>query len=643
MSSPRPSPPSDTPVSDAHTHDILVVARRVITHRLTRATAAWLLVLVVAIFRWQHAYHCFDATPTNDESTATERDKRREDGNNGHTWIDFGGQYVFGRTAAEGHWRHLYDRNYLRRTAEASYPIERQSPAVQKYHRTPEKRPPDLEAGDVRTDADSLLRSMMGDDNESHRDNRVLGAWVSATLAGGDHPLAAAAVATLGPDADGRALAAMDEPVLGGPLYPPVHALFYAPLGHIKDAQLAYFFFQLASVVSVFGSGLAVRVLSNGRVWCSVATLVLLLMPGMRPGLDLGQNQTFTLLIVLGGWAIASRYSEFGGGMVWGLLAFKPVWGLAFILAPLLLRKWKFVSGTAVAGISVCLATLPLVGIEGWQNWWQIGRSAADLYNVDENWINLSRDVSGIPKRLFLDFKKPRAEVGDESVNAMGNGLLVGLGLTTVLVGVFGGGTIPRAWRVARAGGLWAAAEEFALGRTTSYIGLRAAVLLFGGWLCCYRFMYYDSVLIAVGLSALLAHPRWQLAGWRAELREAHQSPARRRVFVFANSVPLTVLIVLLLADNVLLYCGQQVTLQNDHIKKTIPDPGGATVTQTAADGTEETVPKTVTTTRQVKIRFDYNHPVETYLCFALWLWCGWRLVRNGDREKNEPESPEAA
>ena len=312
------------------------------------------------------------------------------------------------------------------------------------------------------------------------------------------------------------------------------------------------------------------------------------------------------------------------------------------------MRKWKFVGGTAVGGIAICLATLPLVGIEGWIDWWNIGKDAAALYNVDENWINLSRDVSGIPKRLFLDFSKPRSEVRDDDVNRLGFLLQLGIGVITVLVGTFGGDTLPRFRRTLRGRGGLAAVVEFFSGTTTSYVGMRAGFLLLGGWLCCYRFMYYDSVLIGVGLSALLAYPKWQTAGCRGELTSPHQPPAARRTFAYVSSFPLTMLVLMVLADNLILYAGQRVTLKedmkvvapyppekdlqfgaratlkNDHIQKLVPD--------TTADPTTS---KWVT--RELKMECGYNSPVETFFTLILWAWCGWRLVRHGDREQHEP------
>jgi hypothetical protein len=615
--------------------DFVTRVRRFLAHRLFRYAVCWLACLGLAAARWHHAYHSFDSAPTNDESSAADRDRVRDDGNSGHTWIDFGGQWVFGRTAAEGRWRELYHRDDLRRTADVGYPIHRQSPAVQKWSAAPDKRPPDLKPDDVRTDADRLLRSMMGDDVEDKRNER-LGEVVGAAFAGQpDNPLAVAAYQLKADEftADDQAAdkPLLGRPVLGGPLYPPVHALLYAPLGAVENSQRAYYLFQLFSVVCVFGSGLAIRALSRGRVWWPVATTLLFLFPGMRPGIDLGQNHALTLFIILGGWAIAARLSQFGGGLVWGLLAFKPVWGVAFILAPILLRKWRMVLGVGVCGCSLCLVTLPLVGVEGWKEWLHIGGEAADLYNRDENWINLSRDVSGLPKRLYVDFTAPKGERTPPWVNLTCNLLLGTVGVVTAAVGVFGGGTARRLWRVAGMFDYRALPVYLSRGYGLRFTGLRAGFILLGCYLCCYRFMYYDAVMASVGFAALLAYPKWTLAGWQGELREAAQPASRRRVFLFASSAPASLLLLLLLADNVLLNTGGMMTVANDHWLRPTPDPS-ATQTRKGEGDAVVTEPKTKWVPRQLSVRMDYSHAVDTYLVLAAWAWCGWRLLRDGRR-----------
>ena len=82
-------------------------------------------------------------------------------------------------------------------------------------------------------------------------------------------------------------VAKVNEPVIGGPLYPPVHTIFYAPLGLIENPQHAYRAFQAFSLFVILLCGLGVKVLTRGRVWWSVATLCILLFPGTRGALDL--------------------------------------------------------------------------------------------------------------------------------------------------------------------------------------------------------------------------------------------------------------------------------------------------------------------------------------------------------------------
>jgi arabinofuranan 3-O-arabinosyltransferase len=52
--------------------------------------------------------------------------------------------------------------------------------------------------------------------------------------------------------------------------------------------------------------------------------------------------------------------------VVWGLLAFKPVWALAFFLVPLVTRRWRTCLAMAGTGAALALTTVPFVG---WQCW----------------------------------------------------------------------------------------------------------------------------------------------------------------------------------------------------------------------------------------------------------------------------------
>ena len=94
--------------------------------RATRYVAAWLVAIGVMAASLTNAWFSFDNT-SNDA---------RNDGNSGHTTIDFGGQWLMGRMLVEGYGQHLYDRSYQRRVLLRAYPIEDEVPADQRRRRT---------------------------------------------------------------------------------------------------------------------------------------------------------------------------------------------------------------------------------------------------------------------------------------------------------------------------------------------------------------------------------------------------------------------------------------------------------------------------------------------------------------------------
>ena len=98
------------------------------------------------------------------------------------------------------------------------------------------------------------------------------------------------------------------------------------------------------------------------------------------------------------------------GGFVWGLLAFKPTWALSFLLVLVVMRRWRMLFAMASTGAGLILITLPFVGVQAWLDWLAVGEKAATLYNVDYNWISLSRDLFGFPRRFFIDFDAPLYE-----------------------------------------------------------------------------------------------------------------------------------------------------------------------------------------------------------------------------------------
>jgi hypothetical protein len=551
------------------------------------------VVVIVGIAMTVRAWQSFDDPPHLPPQ------QRRADGNSGHAQIDFGGQWVMGRMLATGHGRELYHRQRQWTIVRQAYPVDDESP---------QQRTAAFSRGESsRHDAENLMSWFMGRDPPEWR---MVGGAVALPLA--QSPLTPPFFGVALEQAVHEALtpeliAKVSEPAIGGPLYPPVHALFYAPLGMIESPRRAYHLFQVFAVLLVPLAGWGIHRLTEGRIRWSVATLALFVYPGMRAGLDLGQNPTITLVILIGGWVLACRGYNVAGGMIWGFLAFKPVWAAAFIVVPLLMRRWRFVVAMVATGAAFGLATLPLVGLESWFHWLKIGQEASALYQVNTNWIDLSRDLQGIPRRLLLDFSQPQHERGSATVS----------GIAWTLWGtVFGATVLLYGWR----------------GDRKKPIGLSAGFLFLGAYLTCFHFMYYDTLLSAVAVAVLLADPRpfletkcfpiaWRksVAQWPPSLaaRPAVVPPLAARMWGYVNSCPLTLVAALFVVENVLAGLELEATVG---------------IRRFATDGT---VPRLQADT-------GLRYPLDTFILLALWAWCGWQLVRK-DRSCGEPGERPAA
>src|SRR5829696_5283526 len=465
-----------------------------LTARRTRLVLSWLVLLGAIGHRGGQAWvNC--------------RVPDRPDGNDGHTSIDYGGQWMMGRLLVLGHGRELYSRTRHLEVARTAYPRDREAPNAGEH------------------DAERLV---------------------------GYYP---------GPP---------DDPV-GGPLYPPIHAFVMAPLALIPDPYLSYRVAQGVMLLLVLVAGLGVRYATAGRWWWSAAAAYLLLFPGCRGAIDLAQNSTLSLALLVWGWGLIVRGRPGWGGVLWGLLAFKPVWAISFLAALLLLRQWRAAAAMTATGAGLIVLTLPVVGFRAWFDWLHVGQMAADMYAVDRNWIFLSRDLFGIPRRMFLDFHDGTAT--EDRPIAWGAGWWLWLVVAGLTVGV------------ARAGR-----------RSEWRTGPLPALVLFGAWLCTYRFMYYDALLAAVGVVALLADPApyfrrawWPFASWAAFLAG-----------------------LLLLVENATAPLNLELTGSVMGLRKTV----------TGGDGAIHVTAPTV------YIASGDYYPWDTAVVFAMWVWCAIRVIR---------------
>lgn len=414
-------------------------------------------------------------------------DARRVDGNDGHVLMDFGGQWLMGRLLVEGEGRRLYDRDVQRPILRRAYPRGDEDPEQES------------------SDAERLMGWMMGTDSPEPGVRNV-----------------------------------------GGPLYPPLNAFVFAPLG-LLPPRVAYRAAQLLNLLLIFVSGLALVRLSGGRLWWPLATLLLTAFPGFGGSLNLGQNASLSLALLLWGWVLLARGREGWAGVVWGLLAFKPTWAAAFFLVPLLTGRWRMAAAMLATGTALALATLPFVGVGSWLNWLQVGREASATYAVDQNWIDQSRDLLGVGRRWLLDFDRE----GEDRGPAAGAATLLGwcLLLTALAVTV----------------GLTLRLRQGA--RQTE--GPAPAFVLLGAWLCCYHFIYYDTLLAALPVALLFLDPRCYL----------------RPSLLPRPTVPLVLCVLLLIMPNVWFF-----------------------------------LPRNWKPPMQI--------PWDQYLLIALWLWCARTWMR---------------
>jgi arabinofuranan 3-O-arabinosyltransferase len=564
------------------------------------AVLLWLVAFGIATYILFHAWTFFGNRSDQPET------HRRVDGNAGHTQIDFGGQWVMGRMVVEGHARELYHRQRQREVARGGYRIEDEPPIHHlEGHLPGSRRTAAKTEDDLRHDADKLLGWFMGSDP---REWKTVGGAAVGPLAQvpSGNPLTAAALQEAARQAvTPDVVEKVTKPAIGGPLYPPVHAFFYAPLATLPPLQ-AYHTFQVIALFAVFLGGLGVKVLTRGKIWWSVATIGLLLYSGTRAGLDLAQNPTVTVTIAIWGWALASRGYNTAGGAVWGLFAFKPVWALAFCIVPLVTRRWRFCASMVVTGVSLCAATIPFVGVQTWLDWLSVGKEAAALYNVNLNWIILSRDLQGIPRRMLHNFDVAESQRDTVLANVLAWSLWGAVFVTTVAVYL-----------------------RYADHRRATGVG--AGFLFLGAWLTCYRFMYYDTLVSAVGCAVLFAEPRRflrarrfvlsQESAWPGSARTLDTPPIAAaatgpRLLGYVSSFPLSILVLLLLVENTILGMALEGTIGFGYYAHVVTDSRGVT---------SRVTPRLVMET-------SINYPWETFLILALWGWCCWRLLRGEER-----------
>jgi hypothetical protein len=553
---------------------------KVLGHWLPYYVLAWVAAVLASAVALDYAWHAFD-------------NSERNDGNSGHATIDFGGQYLMGRMLVTGNGAELYNRFRQHDVLQAVYPAG------------------DGKPGEA-TDTDNLMYWTMGDLHDAPARSAIASCATPLAAAG---PLEAVALLRAGQDAWTAERTANAAHPVGGPLYPPINAFLNAPLA-LMAPRTAYRVQQFINVLLAFVAAAGARYLARGRVWWPALAAGIMVFPGYAGSINLGQNATLTLTILVWGWALTARGRPVLGGVVWGLLAFKPVWAMAFFLVPFLTRRYRVCVAMVASGAVLALLTLPVVGVHSWFDWLAIGKEAAVLYDMEKNWIFLSRDLLSVPRRWLLDFDKGRDERLDATLRLWpGSDHLITAGLACQLIG-------------------WAALL-FALECTVRLAVLRrrqaaapdgppAAFLFLGAWMCCYHFMYYDVLLGALGLFLLFTEPRRYLAPLLVALAPLRNAVAGPAVVAYHRAA--------------------------------VPDVLPPAVPLELAPRAVWTLNRMAPTAYVLLLATNYlfpglglgSHwgpPWDTFCLAGVWAWCGWQWLRHGEKvatswEDGEPAEP---
>jgi hypothetical protein len=264
---------------------------------------------------------------------------------------------------------------------------------------------------------------------------------------------------------------------------------------------------------------------------------------------------------------------------------------------------------------------------------------------VDENWVFLSRDLLGIPRRWMLDFKAASGVRDRPEAALVGWAIWAGVLEITLLL------TALR-WKQARA-----------------LTGPAPAFLLLAAWMSCFHFMYYDALLTVLPFFLLCTEPREFIKPIflavvpvpRARLPEdlaAYYGPRlpreypsevpplqaqHRHVLVLNRMVP-NILVLLLIVEHLFVTAGVGISVTGwwDQDEK-------ATIHLTWEDKTK---PSETMTTRWTPRPWHISsspyvggQPWDTYVFMFLWLWCGGLWIRMGRKPPVQelPQPPELA
>ncbi len=143
-------------------------------------------------------------------------------------------------------------------------------------------------------------------------------------------------------------------------LYPPTLLFVLVPMG-LLPIGLAYASWMAATFAAYAGATL-------GRHWRSWSGLALLAAPTTSITLIAGQTGFLTAALLVGGMRCLSS-APILGGVLLGLLTYKPQFGLLVPVALLAARQWRAIAAASLTLLTCIAASSAVFGRSIWQAW----------------------------------------------------------------------------------------------------------------------------------------------------------------------------------------------------------------------------------------------------------------------------------
>lgn len=167
-------------------------------------------------------------------------------------------------------------------------------------------------------------------------------------------------------------------------VYPPTYLLIMLPFGKLTFFP-SYVAFQVAS------AGLLVGALFLGeqdRQRKAVTVAAALLCPAAAWNVAFGQNAFLVCALLIGGFRLCERRPTLGG-IVLGLLSFKPQFWMLVPIALVAARDWRALAATLLSAAALASVSAAVLGPEIWWRWLHF--ALTNYADPQASWTRLGR------------------------------------------------------------------------------------------------------------------------------------------------------------------------------------------------------------------------------------------------------------